>query len=655
MWNLERCYERVLSTERHGRLHEEGIRRAYEAVINEGDIAIDGGAHSGKHTVPLAVAVGDTGLVVAFEPSPEPFERLSSAVEGLANVTAIRKALSDRPDTDVAFLVFPDRPGVSGFTRRSDNAGQLPSQEITVNSTTIDELDLPRAPVSFIKLDVEGAELLALRGAQTVVDRHRPIIHVEASYVAWDAYGYGPTELLEFAERFGYRVYDVIGIELRDVEALDRSFRTRGVWDYLLVPAGAVGDEAIRTLRQHADDSFGVDTWPEGERPSTPVPTPQGDAPIPRVSVVVPFYGDERFIGDCLRSIQTQVDVDLEIVAVDDCGGDGSVSIVEEAMRHDDRIRLISHDHNRGLAASRNTGIAYATGEMITFLDADDFLFPESLATRAQRLLYKSRWDGTVAGSYCGSEMVPEDATLDHITTRIASKKRLDFLSCRGENPVIATAPLLLRAAVLDVGGFDESFFTAEDFEFWMRLLRQGYELVPSGQTGVAYRQKRSGMISDGLAKHARNASRVYDYVNRPLEAHEVSAKAPAPYRQSLGGHEQLSAWLRRITAFSVLAVGAEDEAELERLFELIPEEVRLPDFRRSGVDQVIASAVGRYELKHGELSSSDRNDLVSRAVELLIIEIGSRQPIPRGAEHLGFAMDEVLARGTERVLASSH
>lgn len=651
MWTLERCYEHVLSTERHGRLHEEGIRKAYEAVLAEGDIAIDGGAHSGKHTLPLAAAVGESGRVFAFEPSPEPFARLQAALKesGSGNVTAIGKALSDSSETQVSFLVFPDRPGVSGFTRRSDSAGRLPSEQISVNTTTIDGLPLGVGPVGFIKLDVEGAELLALKGAENVVGTHRPVIHVEASYVAWDAYGYGPQELLDFAGLHGYRVFDVIGIEVNDFASLDTSFRTRGVWDYLLVPKNEVGDRAIDVLREHAAESFGVDTWPESERPKDS-PIAVGTTPrVERVSVVVPFYRDERFIGDCLQSICAQTGVEVEVIAIDDGGGDGSAEIVKTWQQADPRIRLVRHDENRGLAAARNTGTAFATSDMVTYLDADDFYFPDSLATRARRLEWKSRWDSTVAGSYCGSEMVPEDTPLTHEPIGRASRRRLNYLGCRGENPVIATAPMLWRSAVLDVGGFAESFPTAEDFEFWMRLLRQGYELVPTGHVGVAYRQKQSGMISEGLAKHASNARRVYDYVHRTISLEEVSAKAPAPHLMSLGGHQERTAWMRRVATFVTLAVGSDNESELDDLLALFPPDATLDDLRRSDVHGVFNSAVRRYELKHGELSPVERADLIARTLDVLIMEMGShpRRPTAQSSD-LRFDLDGCLERATE-------
>jgi glycosyltransferase involved in cell wall biosynthesis len=371
---------------------------------------------------------------------------------------------------------------------------------------------------------------------------------------------------------------------------------------------------------------------------------------IPLVTIVVPFFNDERFIGDCVRSIQAQDGVDWEIVAVDDCGTDRTADLVRDVMEEDPRIRLVRHDGNRGLAASRNTGLAYARGEMVAFLDADDFYFPDALATRGRRLARQSKSLSSIAGCYCGWEMVAEEAQLSYQPTNTPKNKRLTYMGCAGENPLIATAPVMWRSAVLDVGGFDESFPTAEDFEFWMRLLRQGYELIPTGKIGVAYRQKRSGMISDGLSMHARNANRVYDYVHRPLGPGEVSAAAPAPFRHPLAEHERIASWIRRIAIFTVLAEGAGDTSEVNELLSLLPSNVELNDLESSGVRGSIGSGIDRYELRNGELLPREREELAARALDLLIMEIASRPPVDRSSEAtLTFPLDAILGRATEK------
>lgn len=94
------------------------------------------------------------------------------------------------------------------------------------------------------------------------------------------------------------------------------------------------------------------------------------------VSIIVPIYNVEEYLRECLYSIVQQTYKDIEILCINDCTLDNSVSIVHDFCRRDSRIRLISHKHNKGLGGARNTGIQQAKGEYILFVDSDDGIAP---------------------------------------------------------------------------------------------------------------------------------------------------------------------------------------------------------------------------------------------------------------------------------------
>lgn len=91
----------------------------------------------------------------------------------------------------------------------------------------------------------------------------------------------------------------------------------------------------------------------------------------PRLTVVVPIYNVEDYLGDCLRSLAGQTMADSEIVMVNDGSTDGSARIARRFTERDERFRLIEQE-NAGLGAARNTGVRYARGEFLTFVDSDD-------------------------------------------------------------------------------------------------------------------------------------------------------------------------------------------------------------------------------------------------------------------------------------------
>lgn len=93
-----------------------------------------------------------------------------------------------------------------------------------------------------------------------------------------------------------------------------------------------------------------------------------------KVSVIVPVYNTERFVCDCIRSIQAQTIQNLEIIIVDDGSTDHSAEIIHNIMLKDDRIKYF-HQENSGSGIARNLGLSAASGDYIAFLDSDDYYY----------------------------------------------------------------------------------------------------------------------------------------------------------------------------------------------------------------------------------------------------------------------------------------
>ncbi len=94
------------------------------------------------------------------------------------------------------------------------------------------------------------------------------------------------------------------------------------------------------------------------------------------VTVIVPAYNAEKTIQNCINSIQKQSYKDIEIVVIDDGSTDRTKEIVQRLLRKDGRIKIISQ-YNQGASAARNKGIEKASGEYVTFVDADDEIEPQ--------------------------------------------------------------------------------------------------------------------------------------------------------------------------------------------------------------------------------------------------------------------------------------
>lgn len=107
---------------------------------------------------------------------------------------------------------------------------------------------------------------------------------------------------------------------------------------------------------------------------------------MPLISVIVPVYNAENYIGRCMDSLFGQSYQNVEIVLVDDGSTDASGSICDEYAENYDRVIAI-HRKNGGVGAARNTGMSAASGEYIHFCDADDWIEPETYSEIIPRLL----------------------------------------------------------------------------------------------------------------------------------------------------------------------------------------------------------------------------------------------------------------------------
>lgn len=111
------------------------------------------------------------------------------------------------------------------------------------------------------------------------------------------------------------------------------------------------------------------------------------DKNTPLISVIVPVYATEKYLGKCLDSILSQTYKSIEVIIVNDASKDNSESIIKKYLREDDRIKCVRHTENRGLFRARLSGAEEASGEYIAFVDSDDYIscdFYRLLVNKAQ-------------------------------------------------------------------------------------------------------------------------------------------------------------------------------------------------------------------------------------------------------------------------------
>lgn len=128
----------------------------------------------------------------------------------------------------------------------------------------------------------------------------------------------------------------------------------------------------------------------------------------PLVSIIIPIYNVEKYVRHCIQSILSQ-DINhslVELIIVNDCTLDNSMEIVKEIIgkyKTEDNgimsIKILSHAKNRGVSASRNTGMKEASGEFVFFVDSDDYLFPDAIKNHLKYHKYYPEAD-IIIGNY---------------------------------------------------------------------------------------------------------------------------------------------------------------------------------------------------------------------------------------------------------------
>jgi FkbM family methyltransferase len=182
--------------------YEPELSAALDGRIARGMTVLDVGSHVGLHSLRFSQAVGAAGHVVAVEASPANAALLRTHLlwNDCRNVTVIEAAVAEQKgEMEFAYRTDPTDYGAFANSIAYDIGGEKAS----VRVTTIDEICRGLTP-QVIKIDIEGAELLALRGARELLSSSAPVLFIAVHPEPMKALGTSPSELVEFLRGFGY-------------------------------------------------------------------------------------------------------------------------------------------------------------------------------------------------------------------------------------------------------------------------------------------------------------------------------------------------------------------------------------------------------------------------------------------------------------------
>ena len=233
----------------------------------------------------------------------------------------------------------------------------------------------------------------------------------------------------------------------------------------------------------------------------------------PLISVIIPVYNPGKHITVCLNSIVNQSYKNLEIILVDDGSTDGSSELCDEWAKKDGRIKVI-HKTNGGAASARNAGLVCSSGELIGFIDSDDFI-----DTDMYEAMLNDIKQNNVDAARCGIDRVFENGTVDDwgsgdTTVLVVDQKQLlkDIGAAEGILPVSPCNKLFKRECIGNIR-FDTRFNFAEDTLFNFMVAQNIHKMVYHDVNYYHYTNNSDSMTNKGINENNFDEHRVMDVV----------------------------------------------------------------------------------------------------------------------------------------------
>ena len=216
------------------------------------------------------------------------------------------------------------------------------------------------------------------------------------------------------------------------------------------------------------------------------------------LSVVIPNYNNSKYLPQCVESVVGQTYEGLtEIIIVDDCSTDESRDVILSLAEKYPKVRPLLLPKNGRVSAARNAGLMAATGEYITFLDADDCYYNKDKLSCEMALIKKYRDIGKDVVTYSSIVKMSNDGST-YTEPNIPKKKYLEgniynrmLIDLRSS---VVMRDYCVRTEILrTIGGYniDNSLF--EDYELILKLAKN-YEFFYTEKTGTAYRDSVAGL-----------------------------------------------------------------------------------------------------------------------------------------------------------------
>lgn len=275
----------------------------------------------------------------------------------------------------------------------------------------------------------------------------------------------------------------------------------------------------------------------------TQVMMTRGTGGAPAVSIIMPAYRCADYIGAALDSVLAQTFGDYEIIVVND-GSPDTEALERVLAPYRERIVYLTQE-NLGVSAARNTAIRAARAPFVALLDPDDLWEPDYLAVQVAAM----RQDPAPALVYPDSLIFGDVPQAGKTNMELnPSHGEVTFERLIKQQCTVLNNAIVRRDAIIRAGWFDESLSRAEDFDLWLRILRQGGRIVYHRRALARYR-RHAGSLSSDPALMLKDLLRVLDKAGRTFALNdaerELLQQERTRYHALMRFHEGKGAFIR--------------------------------------------------------------------------------------------------------------
>lgn len=232
-----------------------------------------------------------------------------------------------------------------------------------------------------------------------------------------------------------------------------------------------------------------------------------------KVTVIMPVYNAEKYLGEAIDSILKQDFKDFELLIINDGSTDSSLKIVNSFAKEDSRIKVVSNEGNKGLPYTRNRGLELATGEYIALMDADDISYKDRLDKQVKFL--DNNKDVMVVASmfdFLEDNNIRKVKSLKQSNDKEYKNKIINY-KLMFYNPILNSTAMFRKESIDKLGiKYKKDCFVAQDYDFWVECIGKGSIYILEDCL-LAYRQGHENITKKSIKSKAIERKKIIDSI----------------------------------------------------------------------------------------------------------------------------------------------